>query len=335
MARIWHGLHARLHQGTIIVLSDLHEHDECCGESAAIERFDGARGQWLVRLRSGALAGRERFVPEASMQLSHCRLAPEAKLRSRLGAVPAQGAGCGRGLVAAEPCAPGQTLFEEAPFLLAPHNATHMWSARWRLHLETALAARAGDAGARAAAAAFGELSPGPARDDARRRALRAAAGAVVDEALAAAVDADAAAADAAARDEAFEGVLAVLVRWQSNQFSYKYGTGDTAALFNLASRLNHACAPSVVLEPRWQSAQAPGACARGDGLVVARAARALRPGEPLCINYGPAELVDWPVEKRRAYLLEKHRFVCGCARCVEEGARTEPTRDPRAAAVQ
>ena len=159
--------------------------------------FGGARGQWLVRLRSGALAGRERFVPEASMQLSHCRLAPEAKLRSRLGTVPAQGAGCGRGLVAAEPCAPGQTLFEEAPFLLAPHNATHMWSALAPPPRDRA--ARARRRGARAAAAAFGELSPGPARDDARRRALRAAAGAVVDEALAAAVDADAAAADAAA----------------------------------------------------------------------------------------------------------------------------------------
>ena len=168
-SRIWHGLHARLHQGTIVVLSDLHEHDECCGESAAIERFDGARGQWLVRLRSGALAGRERFVPEASMQLSHCRLAPEAKLRSRLGTVPAQGAGCGRGLVAAEPCAPGQTLFEEAPFLLAPHNATHMWSARWRLHLETALAARRRRrrGGRRVRARA------GPARDDALRRNTR------------------------------------------------------------------------------------------------------------------------------------------------------------------
>ena len=41
--------------------------------------------------------------------------------------------------------------------------------------------------------------------------------------------------------------------------------------------------------------------------------------GTECCINYGPRELIDWPVEKRQQYTLRELGFVCSCTRCVRE----------------
>ena len=59
--------------------------------------------------------------------------------------------------------------------------------------------------------------------------------------------------------------------------------------------------------------------------MVIARAARDLAVGEELSINYGTRDLVEWPLEARRAYLLEKNGFLCQCLRCrTEEKADAE-----------
>ena len=78
-----------------------------------------------------------------------------------------------------------------------------------------------------------------------------------------------------------------------------------------------------------------PGTFAEGDGVLVARAMRALSPGERLTINYGPAELVTvWPLQQRREYLQKHCGFVCGCEKCVREEAGLGAPAAAEAAAV-
>merc|ERR1712151_184976 len=51
----------------------------------------------------------------------------------------------------------------------------------------------------------------------------------------------------------------------------------------------------------------------------MVRAVRALQPGGVLGWNYGPRELLMWPLAKRREYMLRKHGFICCCPRCASE----------------
>jgi len=117
--------------------------------------------------------------------------------------------------------------------------------------------------------------------------------------------------------------VLAVLRKYEANQFLYDDG-GDAkaaTALYRLVARMNHSCAPSVALYPE-RNAQHPGALVPGDGRLVAKALAHLEPGEPLCICYGPADLIAWDLDKRRAYLAQHCGFRCVCARCLLEEER-------------
>jgi hypothetical protein len=81
-----------------------------------------------------------------------------------------------------------------------------------------------------------------------------------------------------------------------------------------------------VVLKPKVPLAAAqppkPGEpLGGGAGRVVATAAVAVAPGAALTINYGPVQLLTWPLPQRRAYLVAKHGFWCGCSRCAAEDA--------------
>ena len=81
--------------------------------------------------------------------------------------------------------------------------------------------------------------------------------------------------------------------------------------------------APSSAPE---RNPQNPGALVPGDGRLVAKALANLEPGEPLCICYGPADLIAWDLDKRRAYLAQHCGFRCVCARCLleeEQAARS------------
>ena len=83
---------------------------------------------------------------------------------------------------------------------------------------------------------------------------------------------------------------------------------------------MNHSCAPTARFQ-RWWAPFTPGARVANDGCAVARATRALAPGEHLTINYASDALLARPLAERRAYLLANHDFVCGCARCEAEAA--------------
>ena len=65
-----------------------------------------------------------------------------------------------------------------------------------------------------------------------------------------------------------------------------------------------------------------------------AKAAAALEPGEPLCICYGPKDLLQWDLAKRRSWLKAHCGFACACPRCLlEEAAQASgAAARPRAA---
>lgn len=48
----------------------------------------------------------------------------------------------------------------------------------------------------------------------------------------------------------------------------------------------------------------------------------AVKAGEECSYNYGPKELLDWDLVKRRKYLSEKNGFVCRCERCRAEAEK-------------
>ncbi|CAE7563420.1 unnamed protein product [Symbiodinium microadriaticum] len=83
-------------------------------------------------------------------------------------------------------------------------------------------------------------------------------------------------------------------------------------------SLLNHSCAPTVRLHQVFQPLQ-PGSQVPDDGACVIQAVRDLRPGDALVVNYGMPELLQWPVEQRREYLLRNNGFCCQCPRCRSE----------------
>ena len=104
------------------------------------------------------------------------------------------------------------------------------------------------------------------------------------------------------------------------------------SALYKFAALMNHSCDPTVRFQ-RWWAPFTPGARVAHDGIAVARATRALAPGERLTINYAPDTLLARPLAARRAYLLANHDFVCGCARFEAEAAdeAAEAERPPLA----
>ena len=69
--------------------------------------------------------------------------------------------------------------------------------------------------------------------------------------------------------------------------------------------------------------------------MLVAYARRDIHPGERLSFCYGDAELMTWEVARRRAHLLEKYGFTCGCERCVREAAAMPGAAKPASAPAE
>ena len=137
--------------------------------------------------------------------------------------------------------------------------------------------------------------------------------------------------ADAFARRRGAEvaAVTDVLRKFEANQFQFEHGGPNVegaCALYRQVARMNHSCAPSVVLEPS-RLPQRPGERFAGDGAVSARTCCAVNAGEALTISYGAKDLVNWDVDDRRAYLRDKNGFFCMCLRCqLEAGNQTKPS---------
>eukprot|EP00611_Tribonema_gayanum_P020985 TRINITY_DN3940_c0_g1_i2.p1 TRINITY_DN3940_c0_g1~~TRINITY_DN3940_c0_g1_i2.p1 ORF type:complete len:277 (-),score=73.77 TRINITY_DN3940_c0_g1_i2:113-943(-) len=77
---------------------------------------------------------------------------------------------------------------------------------------------------------------------------------------------------------------------------------------------MNHSCRPTAAVH------------FEGTTLVVT-ATQAIAEGDPVTISYGPLAWRD-PLDRRRAHLLRRYRFVCRCAACTEEEAALHQRTD-------
>ncbi|KAH7399858.1 hypothetical protein BKA64DRAFT_707542 [Cadophora sp. MPI-SDFR-AT-0126] len=87
------------------------------------------------------------------------------------------------------------------------------------------------------------------------------------------------------------------------------YGASSGPALYELAARFNHDCLPNI---------------ARGfskEGFMVLRAARDIKQGEELTVNYA---MIPGSTKTRQGYLLEKFEFLCKCHGCKNKLVYTE-----------
>lgn len=114
-------------------------------------------------------------------------------------------------------------------------------------------------------------------------------------------------------------------MRWQTNLRPFTRAdevvepTGDAVgAVYSLLACVNHSCAPNCEVRVTW-SAQRPGATESSDGEMQLVAIAPIAEGKECVYNYGPKELVEWDLNKRREHLRDNHGFVCACDRCRGE----------------
>mmetsp|Transcript_108749 Transcript_108749/g.318162 ORF Transcript_108749/g.318162 Transcript_108749/m.318162 type:complete len:410 (+) Transcript_108749:42-1271(+) len=310
---LWHGVRARLPSGSVVYLEGFEAGSELAGEPCTVRSFDGERQKWRVRMLHPRFHGAEAFVEEQRLSFGYCILPEHASLRDdhcMLRDAPSQGA-CGRGLQIAESVKKGQVLFEESPFLMALDDTNEMC----RAHFMMSTCAKS-EKSMQEALDVFEDLSTGSFSGKALQQ-MKRLAGSVVD----AAVQGDGPSGkdfDFHEREAARMSV--VLRRWEANRFCIDNGLGQrTYVLYRTVTRLNHSCNPTATSGSEFTSFRS-GTLSPGDGRCIVRAARDLQPGDPLCHNYGPQELLTWPVAKRRTYLWKHNGFMCKCERCREEG---------------
>ena len=311
---MWHGARKRLHAGSLVAVRDAAA-DGALGGLNEVRGYDASAEKWVLAVpRAG---GRLVGVAEERVALAFC-VVPENAAHVEpfwggLGVHDASQDRCGAGLATRTKVDKGQPLFAEYPYVVAGRDRAHRWAAY--VHLKSL--AKSGDDAAAEALAHFDAMtydaSEPPAPETAR------AAARLVDAAI-----------DAAGGGAALEGVRAaevdtvldVLRKYEGNQFLFEHGGDDrdATALYRLTAKMNHSCAPSVVLEPT-RSPQNAGKLVPGDGMLLAKAAAALEPGEPLCICYGPKDLLQWDLAKRRSWLKAHCGFACACPRCLLEEA--------------
>lgn len=234
----------------------------------------------------------------------------------------------GRGVETLQSVPRGGVLFDESPYLITPTGSPDMYAQRWRAYLTMKFAASRGSASMAAALASFDQLAIAMRAT----ASVEAAAARLYDEA----VGPDGGGPE---REGEVRRVLDALMRFQSNQFKFGRDDGSgrapgeadafsASAVYAFVSFINHSCDPNAYLDLRWSDLR-PGSYAATDGRVSVLALRDLAPGELVHICYGPKALVqEWPLQRRREYILERHGFVCRCPRCEEE------ERQQRASAV-
>jgi len=307
---MWHGALCRLHEGGTIYLEKL-KNETYANEPCCVVCFHPAKERWEVRPQHPRFKGKGILVKEENICFSYCLLPGSLRNAAGHSNVADGDEGVrGRGLISVNNCAGGADFFEEHPFLLASGFRT-----RWFSYVAMMRGAARQDAAVNQALQDFNDLSCGDMPQKAQE--LREAALALFKSSLP--DDDQACSISPAAREAEVAAILAVLLRWEANQFDFKDGPGKKLfALLRLGCRMNHSCCPNVMID-HPSSAQRPGLLVTEDGRYIVRAVRDITAGEALCHNYGPEELLDWQVEKRRAHLFDRHGFVCQCQRCALE----------------
>lgn len=324
-----HSSGARFHAGTVVCLSEV-QHEAYTDELAEIQRYNVDRRKWLVRLRHPRFKGKQILVNESGFNILYCVLPHNVTadgIRQHVPVARQEHSLSGRCLAIAGACLSGHPIFEEAPFFLSTSGVEAMWHARWHAYVAMYEGSRA-DAAMGSALSAFEELTCGSEKKaldfgvkDAAEEVARMSG---YHETLG----------DAPAVRDVVEKITGALLKVKANQCEFDDGSRFQAgALYRQISLLNHSCCPTVVLEPQWSTLDA-GATSPSDGWVVVRAEHDLRPGDALCFNYGPVEILSWPYTRRQEYILDELGFSCVCLRCAGECAGAAREKETNAAMV-
>mmetsp|Transcript_102563 Transcript_102563/g.299202 ORF Transcript_102563/g.299202 Transcript_102563/m.299202 type:complete len:315 (-) Transcript_102563:60-1004(-) len=302
------GLKASFHRSSVAYLNV--QDTRYANEPVKVLGFDTGKARWIVELVHDRFEQESKLVKEESLSLAYCLLPQNATPSSIVEAVGIfeQVGRCGRGLIAGGSCKLGAVVFEEYPFLISAADEKSSWRGRSRWHAYFVMAeAAARDDGMRHALESFEHLLPGSPPPERDKEVWKEA------ELL-----------QARSRSKNPQMVQAtrdILCIWQNNQFSFDNGSGVKAsALFKQACLLNHSCLPTVKLVCHVNHGL-PGTEDLKSGRVVVTGLQDLEAGDQLCHNYGPPELLDWPLERRRRFFREVYGFTCCCVRCEAEEA--------------
>ena len=331
-----------LHKGSFCYLSTDGEtyEDALC----VIRSYEPVKQLWLVQH-----AGEEVLVPETSLRFCFSLL-PNALKKfetyHKLAYEDAQGA-CGRGLLAGQDIQKGMPIFEERPLLVAFKSAAspvEHHEQRWRAY--EMLVARANqeakittDRAWANALAAFDDLGI----SDHVPPHLE---GSVAQIASADFRKAPHQFASAQAQAAHTRLITDTLMRFHCNQFGISNGATErdpafaASAVYACTSRINHSCSPNVSMVTKETFCkQHRIACSvdRDGGVKMAVATRDIKQGERLTFSYqNEVTSPSMGVRERRALLLERLSFMCGCERCVAEAtAAAEAEKEESAAATK
>ncbi|CAE6953538.1 unnamed protein product [Symbiodinium natans] len=301
-----HGLQLRLPAGSTVYLTGVSQELE--GEPCEVVSFDRS-GRWLVRFLHPRFRGRTALVPEQCLQFGYSVRPEHARSNpSTSSAVLVETARSGRGLQASRAFTAGSVVFKELPFLLTANDVNEVCRAYFNMRASGRKESTQG-----VEVEAFESLSAGDGFS-AQARARVQAQAAEVWQAMTY---------GRAQEPEASElqNLTGALLRWEANRFLQQVSPNaepNIYAVYSLVSRLNHSCAPTVRLRQVFRPLQ-PGFQVPDDGTCLVQADRDLEPGDALVVNYGLPELLEWPVEQRREYLLQRNGFCCQCPRCLSE----------------
>eukprot|EP00931_Biecheleriopsis_adriatica_P043113 TRINITY_DN24647_c0_g1_i1.p1 TRINITY_DN24647_c0_g1~~TRINITY_DN24647_c0_g1_i1.p1 ORF type:complete len:387 (-),score=79.45 TRINITY_DN24647_c0_g1_i1:245-1405(-) len=330
---MWHGTRLRLHEGGCAFLVGLTTDLE--GEECEVVRFCGKAKKWAVRLADPALAGKEVLVKEKHVSFTYAVL-PTFVDKARDAHFCVKTGLCGRHLVATASFSKGQCIFSECPFLVSAAytsscksrlaGSPQAWAgrARWEAFLHMQRGARS-EADMRQALQWFQGLSSSNRQGNQscnKAKEVRKEAEEIFNLMDDPPPD----------RHMWLHAISDVLFVWWTNQIEFPNGSEQGAsALFRWVSLMNHSCCPSVHISCSAVD-QDPGNKVAADGRILANAVCDISVGSELGFNYGPEELLQWSLEKRRKHLLENYGFLCCCQRCSAE-ERGENLKVPTKAA--
>jgi len=274
------------------------------GEPCAIEAFDSEKSKWFAKFLHPRFQGAAILVDEENLSFGYCTMALKSGVDlGKVAAVDEQLC-LGRGLVAQAACSKGEVLLQENPFMITAGDVFELIRVYFMLIEESG-----SNPTKKKILDAFYSLALGNMPESSKKRVWQSAKEAFES----------ASGGSADGSESQVATVMDQLLRWETNRFSVKLlPNAETYALYKTVSILNHSCTPSVQSVCELKPFN-PGVLVADDVCCVVRARQDLTPGDALTVNYGPEDLLSWPVERRRKHLLENNGFTCQCQRCLDE----------------
>lgn len=316
-----------LHAGTTCLLSSPGLEED--GAQCEVLAFDKKKQKWHVRICGSTT---RLLVQEDSLSLVFALL-PLSLDRGQYVELETETEHglCGRGLTARQVIDAGHPIFEEAPLIVVPNLAGDARTAKARglQHYQMRF---------QAYAALVGKAKHDVQMAKAQAAFMAAGESGLVPEHLNAAANAM-----CAGNEGGQELMTKLLMRYETNEFSFDNGVPGqpvdaafaASALYVFTALGNHSCDPNMTIVSKREFCELygePYTVQEHAGVLVAIAKREIQSGERLTYNYAPHGFdLSWDVHERRAFMLERKGFQCGCERCVAELAAAAPVAGAKA----